>query len=161
MTNIFYTSPEHKQRWLTTMLATDKIDRGKLDPEYGSALYILTASVGTWNKAQSYVSRHGIQFEELINKVDFSSGNLALVRLAANLFNEMNEEGQKVRPIDLMILDDTNFTVALTAFQIRRVNWPLHELATKAELYNLETDIRDHSVAENRSKPWLPFMDGE
>ena len=156
-TDIFFTSPEHKQRFLTATLAIGKIYEGLLDPEYASAFYILTSGTGTWQKAQSYVDRDGIDFEALLREVDFPGAYTELIRLAGNLFN-----GQTAcSPVELMRLDDRNFAVALTAFQIRRVSLPIVEIASKAELYNLEMDIRNRMTAENRPKPWLPLQPGE
>lgn len=124
--NIFFTSTEHKKRWLTAMLTIGKTYEGKLDPEYGAALYILTSSSGTWQKTELYVDRDGIEFEALLQEVDFSGGYGVLIRLAGNLFNDQTT----CSPVDLMRLDDTNFTVALTALQIRRVNLPLSDIAS-------------------------------
>ncbi len=156
-TSIFFTSPEHKQRFLTAMLSIGKVYAGKLDPEYASALYILTSGSGTWQKAESYVDRDGIDFETLFAEVDFSGAYSALIRLAGNLFNSAT----LCNPVDLYGLDERNFTVALNALQIRRVNLPIDELASKAEIYNLEMDIRNRIIVETREKPWLPFHDGE
>jgi Family of unknown function (DUF6075) len=157
MTDIFFTSPEHRTRWLTAVLTIQKTWKGKLDAEYASALYILTCSSGTWQKVESYVSRDGIDFEPMLAEVDFSGGYGVLIRLAGNLFNDRTTSS----PVDLMRLDDTNFQVALTALQIRRVSLPLDELASKAELYNIELDIRNAISRANRPKPWLPLHDGE
>jgi hypothetical protein len=120
MTDIFFKSEAHKARFLQAMQQNQKIDRGKLDTEYAAAYYILTAESGTWNKASGYVDRSGIRFEELLNEVDFSHGYAVLIRLAANLFNEFDEAGKQARPVDLMILDEGNFKVAMTALQLRR-----------------------------------------
>src|SRR5215831_8590844 len=129
MAEFFYTSRDHKKRWLTAILTIDKVYDGKLDPEYASALYILTSSAGTWNKAQSYVDRHGIDFEAMLREVDFSGGYGVLIHLAGNLFNDRFT----CSPVDLATrLDSENFTVAMNALQIRRVSWTLGELATKA-----------------------------
>ncbi len=125
--NIFYTSPEHKQRWLSAILGIGKVYDGKLDPEYASALYILTSSAGTWQKAQSYVDRDGIDFEAMLREVDFSGGYGVLIHLAGNLFN-----GQTAcSPVELMRLDDRNFEIAVNALQIRRISLPIDELASK------------------------------
>ncbi len=126
--NIFYTSPEHKQRWLSAILSIGKVYDGKLDPEYGAALYVLTSSESTWNKASEYVDRDGIDFEALLREVDFSGAYSNLIKLAGNLFNDQTA----CNPVELMRLDDTNFIVALTAFQIRRVSWGLGEIASDA-----------------------------
>ncbi len=157
MATIFYTSPDHKKRWLTAILTIEKTWEGKLDPEYASALYILTSRTGTWQQAQGYVARDGIDFEALINEVDFSGAYLQLIKLAGNLFNGTIH----MDPVELYRLDEENFTLALTALQIRRVSIPLSEIAEKAELYNLEMDIRNAISRANRSKPWLPLVDGE
>lgn len=154
MVDFFYTSREHKKRWLTAILSTGKVFDGKLDPEYASALYILTSSAGTWSKAQSYVDRDGIDFEAMLAQVDFSGGYSVLIHLAGNLFNDRFT----CSPVDLATrLDSENFTVAMNALQIRSINWTLNEIANKAEIYNIEMDIRDHIIASSREKPWLPL----
>ncbi|HYT34333.1 MAG TPA: DUF6075 family protein [Ktedonobacteraceae bacterium] len=155
--NIFFTSPDHKKRWLTAILTIGKVYDGKLDPEYASALYILTSRNETWQQASAYVDRDGIEFEALFAAAHFSGAYSALVRLAGNLFNGQTE----CSPVELYRLDESNFTIALTAFQIRRVSLPINEIASKAELYNIEMDIRNRISAENRPKPWLPLIDGE
>lgn len=115
--NIFFISAEHRKRLLEAMTSIGKIEStGVLDPEYTSALYILTAHTGTWNRASSYVSRHGIDFETLLDEVYFSGGYSVLIQLAANLFN-----GQiHIDPVEFLRLDDNNFRIALTALKLRR-----------------------------------------
>ncbi len=152
MTDIFFTSPDHKKRWLTAILTIGKVYDGKLDQEYGAALYILTADLTTWQKVQSYVDRGGVDFEAMLREVDFSGGYRVLIRLAGNLFNDQTA----CSPVELMRLDDRNFTLAMNAFQIRRVSWTLGETAPRAELSNLEMDIRNRIAYENREKPWPP-----
>ncbi len=153
--NIFYTSPEHKQRWLSAILGIGKVYDGKLDPEYGAAIYILTSSASTWDKASKYVDRDGIDFEALLREVDFSGAYSQLIMLAGNLFNGQTH----VDPVELYRLDDRNFAVAMDAFQIRRVSLPISEIASKAELYQIEIDERNRIAYENRPKPWPPGMD--
>jgi len=116
---MYWKSAAHKQRFLTIMQQIGKIFDGKVDPEYGAALYILTSDAATWEQASRYTQRNAIDIETLLKEVDFSHGYEVLLKLAANLFNELNEAGQQVRPVDLMILDEDNFSVALTALQIR------------------------------------------
>ena len=41
---------------MTAMREIGKIYDGRLDQEYGAALYLLTSSAGLWQKAQGYVS---------------------------------------------------------------------------------------------------------
>jgi Family of unknown function (DUF6075) len=118
MADFFFTSPRHKAGFLTTMQALRKIYEGKLDPEYGAAIYILTSSASTWDKASGYVERDGIDFDGLLAEVDFSGAYSNLIRLAGNLFN-----GQTAcSPVELYRLDDRNFAIAMTAFQIRRAS---------------------------------------
>lgn len=122
-TSIFFTSPEHTARWLTAILTSGKTYDGKLDPEYASAVDILSSGTGTWNKAESSVGRDGIDFEALLAAVDFSGAYTHLIRLAGNLFN-----GQTAcSPVELMRLDDRNFMLALNALQIRRVSLPIDD----------------------------------
>ena len=122
MADIFFTSPEHKAGFLTAMQGLRKVYDGKLDPEYGAAVYILTADSDTWDQASGYVDRDGIDFEALLRDIDFSHGYQILVQLAGNLFNDRTA----CNPVDLCaVLDDRNFQVAMTAFQIRRKSLPV------------------------------------
>lgn len=124
---IFFTSPRHKSGFLTAMQGLQKVYDGKIDPEYGAAIYILTSSAGTWDDASSYVDRDGINFEGLLAEVDFSGAYSQLIRLAGNLFN-----GQTAcSPVELYRLDERNFRLAMNAFQIRRVSLPVSEIAGK------------------------------
>jgi len=120
---IFFTSAEHRVGFLTAMQGIDKVYDGKLDQEYGAALYILTSSTGLWQKSQDYVSRSGIDFETMLEEIDFSGGYSVLVKLASNLFNSNTH----LDPVELMRLDDTNFAVALNAIQLRRTSLHLKE----------------------------------
>lgn len=155
--NIFFTSAEHRTRWLSAILSLGRVFGGKLDQEYGAALYVLTSSVATWEKAEPYIDREGIDFEGLLAEVDFSGGYRPLIRLAWHLFNS----GAAISPLDLYSLDESNFEVAMCAIRIRRVPLPIDDLASKAELYNIEIDTRNRIIAESREKPWLPLHDGE
>ncbi len=161
MAPVFFKSPEHRLRWLYVLQTMGKVHAGKIDQEYGAALYVLTADLDTWQQAQMYVDRHGfdvealhgIDFPELLAKGEFSGGYTVLIQWAGNLFN-----GQvHIDPVELMRLDDSNFLVALTALQLRRTSLPVSE----AELYNAMIDERNRIARENRDKPWLPLHDGE
>lgn len=121
---IFFTSAQHKAGFLTAMRTIGKIYGGKLDPEYGAALYILTADEDTWDQASDYVERGGIRFEDLLAEVDFSGGYSVLIHLAGNLFNDRTP----CNPVDLMRLDDRNFAVALAAIQIRRTSLRVEDI---------------------------------
>ena len=118
MANIFFKSPAHRQRFIPAMQQIGKIYGGRLDSEYGAALYVLTADLDTWEQAQAYVDRDGIDFEALLAEGEFSGGYTALIQLAGNLFNDRTA----CSPVDLMRLDESNFTVALTALQVRRAS---------------------------------------
>ena len=119
--SIFFKSSEHKQRFLTAIQQIGKVYGGKLDQEYGAALYVLTADLATWQKAQAYVDRHGIDIPAMLEEVDLSGGDRVLIQWAGNLFNSQTH----VDPVELMRLDDRNFRVALTALLVRRSG--LHE----------------------------------
>lgn len=116
MSEIFFTSQTHKSQFIAAMHRIGKIDAGKYDPEYGSAVYILTADPLTWEGAERFVTARGIDFEEMLSTLHFSGAYMVLIQLAGNLFNGRVH----VDPVELMRLDDTNFKVALTALQVRR-----------------------------------------
>lgn len=121
---MFFKSEGHKERFLAAIQQIGKVYEGKLDQEYAAALYILTADVSTWNKASSYVSRYGINIETLLKEVDFSGAYGVLILLAGNLFNG----NEHVDPVELMRLDDRNFSVALTALMLRRKSYAITEI---------------------------------
>jgi hypothetical protein len=122
--NTFWKSAGHQSRFVENMQRRGKTwpeAGGKFDPEYGAALYILTADTGTWNRTEKYVSRSGIDFEAMLEEVDFSGGYVRLVRLAGHLFNEQ----QQLLPIELLHLDQENFLLALDAIKLRRYGFRL------------------------------------
>lgn len=124
--NIFFKSPEHKERLITTIRQIGKVweENRQIDPEYASALYILTSDLTTWNKASGYVDRDGIDFEAMLEEVDFSGGYAVLINLAWNLFNDY----QKIDVLDLLRLDEGNFQVALGALKLRRYRTYVNDL---------------------------------
>ena len=116
MNNIFFKSPEHQTRFIEAMQAIGKlVNDGRFDPEYSAALYILTSGLSMWEKTSGYVTRHGINFDTILEEVDFGGGHTRLVRLAGNLFNG----NQHIDPLEFVHLDDGNFKVAITAIKIR------------------------------------------
>ena len=122
--SIFFTSPEHKYRLAAAIQGMDKIwENGKLDPEYTAALYILTAHLGTWDRTKSYVTKHGISFEEMLKEQDFSGGYSVLIMLASNLFNS----NAHVDPIEFLRLDEENYKLALNAINIRRYSMHMND----------------------------------
>ncbi|GHO63334.1 hypothetical protein KSC_022260 [Ktedonobacter sp. SOSP1-52] len=127
MTNIFFKSAAHKERLLTVMGQIGKIYGENLDQEYTAALYLLTSDQTTWEKAQEYVSSTGIDFDAMLKEMDLSGGYGVLVSLAGNLFNAQTE----LSPIELIRLDDKNFTLALTALKLRRYSLRISDLKSK------------------------------
>lgn len=115
--DIYFKSEEHQQRFLEALQELGKIYDGKLDQEYGAALYILTTDLDTWQKAKSYVKRDSIDIAAMLKGRDWSGGTSVLVALAGNLFNGQ----ERVDPVDFAErLDKENFQVALTAIKLRR-----------------------------------------
>lgn len=125
MSEILFKTPTHKSRFLMMMQGLGKMDDDRLDSEYGAALFILTADVATWNKAQGYVSRDGIRFEDLLEEGNFSGGYSVLIALAGNLFNG----NVHIDPLELMRLDENNFQLAISAIKLRRYSLRLSEVS--------------------------------
>lgn len=113
---ISFKTPEHEDRFITAMQRMRKIYNGKFDPEYAAALYVLSADVSTWNKAQEYITGDGIDIPLLLEEEDFSGGYSVLILLAGNLFNNQVH----IDPVELMRLDENNFQIALGAILLRR-----------------------------------------
>lgn len=122
--NIYWVSAEHKQRFTTAMQKFGKIYNGKIDPEYGAALYILTSRSSTWDQAEGCVNGLGINFEDLFKEARFSGAYSVLIEWASGLFNG----NTSIVPNELMRLDDDNFQLALQALRIRRYGVPFSEL---------------------------------
>lgn len=112
-----FASEEHKARFLEKIQRIDKVEAGKVDPEYGAAVYLLSCMPSVWEKTRAYVRRDGIPFGTILLEEHFSSSELAMVQLAGNLFNLGITEAS---PVDLVILDGRNFEVALAALRFRR-----------------------------------------
>jgi len=117
MQDIFFRSEEHKQRLLSSLADIGKIFNGVPDTEYAAALYILTSDPFMWDVVSRYVSCDGIRIKGILKKVPMSTGEAALVKLAGNLFNGI---AAHVDPLELIPLDETNFTIVLTALKLRR-----------------------------------------
>ncbi len=125
MTVLFFKSEGHRERFIEAV--QEKMYDGKLDPEYGAALYVLSSDPGTWNKAQAYIGRNGIKFEAMLQDPAWSGGYQVLLHWAANLFNE--HACSALNAVELMRLDEKNFRVALSALIIRRYSLPVSELS--------------------------------
>lgn len=118
MASIFFKSPDHRERFFANMHSLGKVYEGKLDQEFGAALYLLTSNGALWREVRDYVTVEAIDFPAMLEDVDFLHGYEVLVRLAANLFNG----NMHCDAIELMRLDDRNFMIAVTALQLRRVS---------------------------------------
>lgn len=115
---IYFRAESHRERFLSAIQQTPRIvyDGDKLDQEYSAAFYILCSHAGIWEKAKQHLTETGIRFGDMLEQEHLSSGDYALVSLAGNLF------GQDIRsnPVDLMVLDPRNFSIALQALQMRK-----------------------------------------
>jgi hypothetical protein len=118
VTEIVFQGAEHQRRFLAAVRHLGKVDEGnKIAPEYGAALFVLTAHLDTWNAVQNYVGPDGIFFRKMLRDLDWSGGYRVLLKWAANLFNE---QAAHIDPVQLMRLDAWNFEIALSALRIRR-----------------------------------------
>jgi hypothetical protein len=128
MPDIFFVSEEHKARLLESLTQIGKIYNGTPDTEYATALYILTSDPLIWEEVSRYVSRDGIGIARMLKKVYLSSGESVLARLAGNLFNG----NVHIEPLELLRLDETNFTIAMTALKLRREGLHLSSLTSSS-----------------------------
>ncbi len=120
-----FRSPEHRRRFVEAMERIDKVEEQRhCDPEYGAAVFILSAYSGIWDRTSTYVSRRGIRFDKMLKDQDFSGGLNVLIRLAGNLFNE---HACQVTPVEFTRLDEQNQQLAQNAIwvrlNIRDVDW--------------------------------------
>ena len=127
MPELYFKSPEHKQRWLQVMQESGRASVAGFDCEWGAALYILTTDEHLWRQAKGYMSPSVLDIEEMLNTFDLTAGTSVLIRLAGNLFNG----NEHVDPLEFMRLDPSNFQVALAAIMIRRELWHLSDFETK------------------------------
>jgi hypothetical protein len=122
---IFFTSAAHKQRLIEAIVRLGKVEKdGKADPWYAAGLYILSADMSTWTVVQPFISSHGIQFDEILSTIHFSSGYVTMIEVAANLFRDSGQ-------VDLgrfTNLDEKNFQVVMEAIKIRRYSLQMSDL---------------------------------
>lgn len=99
---------------------------GQVDCYYLPALFILLSTKNSlYKKTRNYITADGIDFETMMEKQDFSSGEAKLVRLAANLYNGSME----VTPQELInTLDDRNYDLAMQAIRFRRYGCHIENL---------------------------------
>jgi hypothetical protein len=89
-----------------------------------------------YQKTRNYITADGIDFEAMMEKQDFSSGEAKLVRLAANLYNGFME----VTPQELInTLDDRNYDLAMQAIRFRRYGCHIENLLDRE--MDMEADI--------------------
>lgn len=110
---------------------------GQVDCYYLPALFILLSTKNNlYKKTRNYITADGIDFEAMMEKQDFSSGEAKLVRLAANLYNGFLE----VTPQELInTLDDRNYDLAMQAIRFRRYGCHIENLIDRE--MDMEEDI--------------------
>ena len=114
--NIPFRNQQHLDRFLAAIKSIGKVREGdKIDVYYGSALYILSSESGTMKRANNYISRHGIDFEEMLKNEHFGGAYTVLIQFASNIFNGNTDVDFE----EFMRLDGNNFTIAVTALQFR------------------------------------------
>lgn len=87
-------------------------------------------------RISAYIDTDGIDFEAMMEKQDFLSGEAKLVRLAANLYNGSME----VTPQELInTLDDRNYDLAMQAIRFRRYGCHIENLLDRE--MEIEADI--------------------
>jgi len=122
---------------------------GQVDCYYLPALFILLSTKNNfYKKTRNYINADGIDFETMMEKQDFSSGEAKLVRLAANLYNGSME----VTPQELInTLDDRNYDLAMQAIRFRRYGCHIENLLDRQKDMeaDIEIDVETDIVMEN------------
>jgi hypothetical protein len=112
---------------------------GQVDCYYLPALFILLSTKNNlYKKTRNYITVDGIDFDAMMEKQDFSSGEAKLVRLAANLYNGFME----VTPQELInTLDDRNYDLAMQAIRFRRYGCHIENLLDRQREMEAEIEI--------------------
>jgi len=122
---------------------------GQVDCYYLPALFILLSTKNNlYKKTRNYITADGIDFETMMEKQDFSSGEAKLVRLAANLYNGFME----VTPQELInTLDDKNYDLAMQAIRFRRYGCHIENLLDRQKEMeaDIEIDVEPDMTMEN------------
>jgi len=122
---------------------------GQVDCYYLPALFILLSTKNNlYKKTRNYITADGIDFETMMEKQDFSSGEAKLVRLAANLYNG----SMKVTPQELInTLDDRNYDLAMQAIRFRRYGCHIENLLDRQRDMeeDIEIDVETDIAMEN------------
>jgi len=124
-TTIHWAYDGHREEFQLALSQTRAVyPNGKINPEYGTALYLLTGLEGTWPRLSQYVTMDGIDHCKMVKRVVLSSGEKLIVGLAGNLFN--GDMCVKLTPLDLVgRLDRDTWEMVLTAFDLRRGTFTL------------------------------------
>lgn len=111
-----YLSREHKQDFLENRRNIPEYYR--FNKEFLSVLYLISGNEELKQKVEPYFNGNSGMFdtEKMFEEQDFSAGLSILAKLAVNLFNA----NEKINPLQLMILDDENFELAMNAIILRR-----------------------------------------
>lgn len=111
-----YLSREHKQDFLENRRNIPEYYR--FNKEFLSVLYLISGNEELKQKIEPYFNGNSGMFdtEKMFEEQDFSAGLSVLAKLAVNLFNA----NEKINPLQLMILDDENFELAMNAIILRR-----------------------------------------
>ena len=94
-------------------------DGQKLDREYGSALFLLTSTAEIWNRSKKHVSREGIDFQTMLEKGTFSSGEQVVANLAWELFGAYGSSRFIISDLTTSI-DSDYFKVCIQAIILRQ-----------------------------------------
>jgi len=122
---------------------------GQVDYYYLPALFIMLSTKNSlYKKTRDYITADGIDFQTMMEKQDFSSGEAKLVRLAANLYNGSME----VTPQELInTLDDGNYNLAIQATRFRRYGCHIENLLDREMDMDtgIERDMRTDITMKN------------
>lgn len=97
---------------------------------------MLSTKNNLYKKTKNYIDADGIDFEAMMEKQDFSSGEAKLVRLAANLYYGSME----LTPQELInTLDDRNYDLAMQGIRFRQYGCHIENLLDRQK--DVEADI--------------------
>jgi len=93
---------------------------------------------------------------ELIDHVELGESQEADIREGGVVWIHDNGMAQDIK------LDAKAATLLIDFLLLHQDRLIRHrDVAAKVEAYNAEMNTRNRAAAENREKPWLPFIDGE
>lgn len=123
---VHYMNKEHQERFSNLLRKHSKVfSDGKVDSEYATAYFLLTANYYVWNKVSKYIDDDGIDFDVMDENCVFSSGESLIVKLAGNLFN--GSFYRDISPINFIAnLDTEHFQIIMDAFKVRKMGGNLN-----------------------------------